>query len=56
MSCLIAATKTKKPKYHKSVAPAKVWVFCLLDTSKTPSCGYMQIVEQCNAETLPPIN
>ena len=45
-----------KPKFHRGRAPIKpLWVFGIVDTSTTPSLGYMEIVESRNAHTLLPI-
>ena len=45
-----------KPKFHRGRAPIKpLLVFGIVDTSKTPSLGHMEIVESRNAHTLLPI-
>ena len=50
-SCL-----SHKQKYHCGrVAENQIWVFGIVDTSYTPSRGYVEIVERGNAATLFPI-
>ena len=45
-----------KVKAHRGHAPMKqVQVFCIVDTSNTPSKGYMELVENRTAHTLIPI-
>lgn len=45
-----------KVKAHRGRGPREqVWVFGIVDTSKTPAVGYMEVVERRNAETLLPI-
>ena len=45
-----------KPKYHRGRAPrTEQWVFGLVDTSKQPALGYMEIVPRRDAQTLLPI-
>lgn len=43
-------------QYHRGRQPAaEVWVFGMVDTSQTPSLGYMEIVPSRDAQTLIPI-
>ncbi|KAL5459946.1 hypothetical protein EMCRGX_G033345 [Ephydatia muelleri] len=45
-----------KPKYHRGRrADYKQWVFGMVDTSQTPSLGFMQMVDTRDAATLLPI-
>ncbi len=39
----------------ESHTSTKVWVFGLADTSQSPAFGYMEVVHQRDAATLPPI-
>ena len=45
-----------KPKYHHGRAPrSEQWVFGLVDTTSSPSIGYMELVPRRDASTLLPI-
>ena len=45
-----------KPKYHRGRSPSsEQWVFGLVDTSSSPSLGYMELVPRRDAQTLLPI-
>ncbi|KAG0424975.1 hypothetical protein DMUE_6063, partial [Dictyocoela muelleri] len=45
-----------KVKYHRGRSPREqVWVFAIVDTSTSPSIGYMRVVEDRSASTLLPI-
>eukprot|EP00731_Ephydatia_muelleri_P023120 Em0015g703a len=45
-----------KPKYHRGRrADYEQWVFGMVDTSQTPSLGFMQMVDTRDAATLLPI-
>jgi hypothetical protein len=47
---------TYRPKYNRGRSPEKpIWVFGIVDTSFTPTRGYMEFVEKRDKETLLPI-
>ena len=45
-----------KPKYHPGRVPrGEQWVFGLVDTSSSPSLGYMELIPRRDAQTILPI-
>jgi len=43
-------------KSNRGLAPSKTcWALCMVDTSKNPAIGYIQLIERRNAESLIPI-